>query len=215
MIRKWLQALIHLIFCIFFFQSNDCLSQDEKSVTRAVVIGISKYRNLNQGLQLNFADRDAKSMFDFIAQGGFGPVKMDDIRLLTNETANFEQVRNAVLQSLYHKDAKPGDHVIIYFAGHGDMQSEFNAPFLLTHDAPENKDYHLYGAFEIDELQKHVSRAAGKGQKITLIVDACRSGKVFSENGSKMTLQSLVREWENVVKIISCGPDENSLEGNQ
>jgi len=215
MCRIQFSRVFRLFFCLAFWHPVTAFSQDEKPVTRAVVIGISKYRNLSAGLQLNFADRDARSMFDFISQGGFGPVKQENIRLLTNETANFEQVRNAVLQSLYHKDAKPGDHVIIYFAGHGDMQSEFNAPFLLTHDAPENKDYHLYGAFEIDELQKHVGRAAARGQRITLIVDACRSGKIFSENGSKLTLQSLIREWENVVKIISCGPDENSLEGNQ
>ena len=56
----------------------------EKGVIRAVIIGVSQYKNLDSSLQLNYADRDALSFYNFVSQGGFGPIKKENIHLLTN-----------------------------------------------------------------------------------------------------------------------------------
>lgn len=56
-----------------------------------------------------------------------------------------------------------------------------------------------------------------KKTKIIIIADACHSGKLagFSINGAQITNSNLARQIANEVKILSCQPNEYSLEGNQ
>ena len=50
-----------------------------------------------------------------------------------------------------------------------------------------------------------------------LITDACRSGKLAGNaiGGSQLTSQNLATQYANEVKILSCQPDEYSIEGEQ
>ena len=53
--------------------------------------------------------------------------------------------------------------------------------------------------------------------KVLLITDACRSGKLAGNaiGGSQLTSQNLATQYANEVKILSCQPDEYSIEGEQ
>jgi len=202
-----------LILSIAFLSIR--VNAQEKGTIRAVIIGVSKYKNLDSSLQLNYADRDALSFYNFVSQGGFGPIKKENIHILTNEQAQFEQIRRTSLLALFPKDLQPNDHTIIYFAGHGDIQAEFNSAFLLAHDAPTGTDYHLDGAWEIEELEKNIQRASKRGMRVSLFVDACRSGKALSKMGSQRALEALSSNWENIVKVVSCGPEQLSQEDSR
>ncbi len=50
-----------------------------------------------------------------------------------------------------------------------------------------------------------------------MITDACRAGKLAGSgiNGTQVTAQQLSQQFANEIKILSCQPDEFSLEGEQ
>jgi len=64
-----------------------------------VVIGISHYAKGDAGAQINdlqYADRDAQSMLDFLKSPAGGSVADQDSLLLLNQDATTEQVRHAL-----------------------------------------------------------------------------------------------------------------------
>src|SRR5690606_2384695 len=53
--------------------------------------------------------------------------------------------------------------------------------------------------------------------KVIMVADACRSGKLSgsSVGGAQITGSNLAKQYANEIKILSCQPDEYSLEGEQ
>lgn len=53
--------------------------------------------------------------------------------------------------------------------------------------------------------------------RVTIITDACRSGKLAGNTigGSQLTSQNLAQQFANEIKILSCQPNEYSIEGEQ
>ncbi len=112
-----------------------------------------------------------------------------------------------------------GDQVIIYFSGHGDVEKKaITQPgFLLCWDAPA-KVYMAGGAFALPFLQEVVSTLSTKNKaNVLVITDACRSGKLAgsSVGGAQITGANLAKQYANETKILSCQPNEYSLEGEQ
>ncbi len=74
------------------------------------------------------------------------------------------------------------------------------------------------GAFPLSMLQEVISTISIQNNaKVVMIADACRSGKLSgnSVNGAQITGSNLARQYSNEVKILSCQPDEYSIEGEQ
>lgn len=137
----------------------------------AVVIGVSHYSE--NGIDLQFADRDAEAMRDFLEDPKGGAVPQDNMFFRENEQATSANLRSALFDFL----SKPGpdDLVIVYFAGHGvnDPKSPDNY-YLLTYDSRLND---LGGtAVRMRELQE----SFGNYLKANLValVDSCHSGGV-------------------------------------
>src|SRR5206468_9387007 len=89
-------------------------------VSYAVIVGISRYRNLAAKDQLHFAESDAQSIFTALISPEGGNFRVENVHLLTNEKATLANVRREIgtwLPSV----AKEDDRVLIYFAGHGFM----------------------------------------------------------------------------------------------
>ncbi len=185
-----------------------------KTSTYAVVVGISDYQDKDIP-DLKYADRDALAFVDWMKSPGGGSVQDDNIKLLTNQKATRAQF-GAALDWLID-NCKTGDQAIIYFSGHGDIETKtkYNRGYLLCYDSPPNN--YAAGAFHLTDLQDVVNTLSDDKVKTLIIADACHSGKLAgsSVGGSQATAQSLANQFANEIKILSCQPNEYSMEGEQ
>ncbi len=186
------------------------------SNTYAVVVGISDYQD--PGIpDLRFADKDAEAFANFLRSKAGGSVHGDNLQLLTNAQATAGRIAEA-LDAIIEK-AKKDDLVIIYFSGHGDVEGKkLTQPgFLLCWDAP-SRVYMGGGTYSLSFLQEVVSTLSIQNQaKVVVITDACHAGKLAGSQigGAQLTTSNLAKQYANEVKILSCQPNEFSLEGPQ
>jgi len=228
------QILI-LIFALFVSaieaQQSNTKTQSEKGIapikvvsdqstvvsnTYAVVVGISDYQD--PGIpDLRFADKDAEAFAAFLSSKAGGSLDQDHLKLLLNKQATMAQFANAL--DWLMENAKEGDQAIIYFSGHGDVEKKtITQPgFLLCWDAPA-RVYMAGGAFNLRDVQEVVSTLSIQTKaKVIVITDACRSGNLAgnSVGGSQATSSNLAKQYANEIKILSCQPNEYSIEGEQ
>ena len=193
------------------------IAQEEainSGITRAVVVGISDYQNDNI-TDLQYAHKDAQIFADYLKDPNGLNLQEENITLLLNEEATSGQFVSALYGML--EDSKEGDLNIIYFSGHGDVESTtINQPgFLLCWDAP-SRVYMSGGTFGLAYLQEIISTLSLQTKsKVVMISDACRAGKLAGTKigGSQATAANLSKKYANEVKILSCQPDEFALEG--
>lgn len=183
--------------------------------TYAIIIGVSEYQD-GEIPNLNFADKDANAFAEYLASPAGGAIPEDNLILLTNEKATLARI--GVEIGWLWEVCKEGDNIILFFSGHGDVetQSPSQPGYLLPWDA-RSKIYPYGGAFSLTDLNLAIETFTSKKAKVTIISDACRSGKLAGSkvNGAQRTTASLAQEFENVIKILSCQPNEYSREGSQ
>ena len=204
-----------LLFALFFSFFAFCQSGNRGAAaentqgsgsgkTHVVLVGISAYKNLPDGQQLNFADDDAKLLADYLKVNGDLNMK-----IFLNEDATSKDKIGREIQMTLLNEAQPGDEVIIYFAGHGDVDTLMNDGYLLLNqvEPPEVAPYSFNDAVSLTLIQRFINVAAEKrGIKVTFIADACHSGAVTSANDMISKINA------NVVTITSCQKKEVSQE---
>ncbi len=184
--------------------------------TYAVVVGISDYQD--EGIpDLRFADKDALAFAGFLQSKAGGSLDEDHLKVLINEKATVAQF--AIALDWLWEVVKENDRVIIYFSGHGDVErkSITQPGYLLCWDAP-SKIYLAGGALALPMFQDVITTLSAQNKaKVVVITDACRSGKLSgsSVGGAQITGSNLARQYANEIKILSCQPDEYSIEGEQ
>ncbi len=184
--------------------------------TRAVVVGISDYQDPAIP-DLQFAHRDAEAFAAWLQSPAGGSVPPENIQLLLNEKATQAQVAMA-LTALMQR-SKADDEAIIYFSGHGDVEriTVSQPGFLLCWDAPATV-YYAGGTLQLGMVQEIVSTLSLQNKaRVLMITDACHAGRLAGSEvgGPQATTQNLARQFANEVKILSCQPNEFSLEGTQ
>lgn len=184
--------------------------------TYAVVVGISDYQDTRIP-DLRFADKDAEAFANFLRSPAGGALDVDHLKVLLNAEATMAQFA-AALDWLWEV-SKEGDQAIIYFSGHGDVEKKsLTQPgFLLCWDAPA-RVYMGGGAFALPMLQEVISTLSIQNKaKVVVITDACRSGTLAGQSvgGSQATAANLAKQYANEIKILSCQPNEYSIEGEQ
>lgn len=184
--------------------------------TYAVIIGISDYQDKDIP-DLRYADKDAEAFANFLRSPAGGSLDGDHLQVLTNTRATAGRIAEA-LDALIEK-AKKDDQVIIYFSGHGDVEGKkLTQPgFLLCWDAP-SRVYMGGGTYSLSFLQEVVSTLSVTNQaKVVVITDACHAGKLAGSQigGAQLTTANLAKQYANEIKILSCQPNEFSLEGPQ
>lgn len=137
----------------------------------AVVIGVSRYRDAR--LRLNYADKDAESVRDFLLDPNGGGVQPGNLIFLENQDASFDRIRSALFDFLI----KPGpdDLAIIYFAGHGtpDPRRPDNY-YLLGYDTDlENLASTSVPMWDLPTLFDRTLRS-----NVVTLVDACHSAAI-------------------------------------
>ncbi len=183
------------------------------AATRAVVIGISDYQDPAIP-DLRFADRDAEAFATWLSSGQSG-LPNAAVKTLLNEQATTGNIV-AALSGLISA-SKAGDLAIIYFSGHGDVEqvTKYQRGYWLTYNSPPA--VYAAGAFSLVFLQDIVTTLAEGGVKVVVISDACRAGKLAGSEfgGAQATAAALSKQYANEVKILSCQPNEFSLESEQ
>lgn len=189
-------------------------SVSETGIVRAVIVGISDYQN-PKITDLLYADRDAVEFAKYLKSPAGGSIDSANIQLLTNSEATAGKFVAALYWLM--EESKKGDEAIIYFSGHGDVENvTMNQPgFLLCWDSPA-RVYMGGGTFGLAYLQEIISTLSISTQaKVLMIADACHAGKLAGSNvnGSQATASNLSKQYASEIIILSCQPDEFSLEG--
>lgn len=179
--------------------------------TYAIIIGISDYKTVPD---LQFAHKDAQSFEDFLVSEAGGKVPKTNIETFLNENANRSNVGDAI--SVIARKAKPGDRVWFFFAGHGDMEdlTQIENGLLLLYNSPNGNYFGMNDdVLEILDLKRYLSPLAQKGVEMIFIVDACHSGNLNGGvQGVQQTASALASSWGREYKILSCQPNQLSLE---
>ncbi|MEI2696511.1 MAG: tetratricopeptide repeat protein [Saprospiraceae bacterium] len=192
------------------------INQQLSTNTYAVVVGISDYQDNNIS-DLRFADKDAEAFANFLRSSAGGRLDVDHLKVLLNEKATVAQF--AIALDWLMEVVKENDQVIIYFSGHGDVEKKtITQPgYLLCWDAP-SRVYLAGGALALPMFQDIITTLSAQNKaKVIVITDACRSGKLAgsSVGGSQITGANLAKQYSNEIKILSCQPNEYSIEGEQ
>lgn len=141
---------------------------EDKAQLYLVTLGTSEYKDSR--FNLGYAAKDA-----------------DDMTAMFKESKNFSKVNSLNLKNekvtpacttqiqTFLKDAKPQDVVIVFIAGHGALDEDYNY-YLATHEMdflkPEN------GGIRYETIENLFDDVAAIRK--TLLIDACHSGEVDS-----------------------------------
>lgn len=181
---------------------------------RALIVGISDYQN-EKVPDLEYADRDAEAFARYLREETAWNAAPENVVLLTNETATYGKFLNELQALVDNTNEK--DRLILYFAGHGDVErvEKDQMGYLLFYDVAPTT-YASAGACMINTLNAYLEKLAlDKGAEVILISDACRSGSLAgsSVGGPRATTAALSELFTHSTKIMSCEPDQISVEG--
>ena len=139
----------------------------------AVVIGISKYKNIPS---LKYAANDAREFYRYLAE--VNRIPKDHIWLLLDEEATLDNLKS-VLGTQLRRQAGKDDMVIIYLAGHGATERDAASPdgdglekYILPYNA-NPKDL-FASALPMNDVSKIFQRISS--EKVVFISDTCYSG---------------------------------------
>ncbi len=143
---------------------------------RALVAGIDKYPNLPEEVQLSGAAADARDIATALKSVG-----VTDVTLLLDTAVTRSAFADA-MEALLQK-ARPGDLIVVTFAGHG-MQEKERVPGSKPDGKNEEFVLALIGeegpgtAERIldDEIFDWLKRLAAKGADIIFVADSCHGG---------------------------------------
>ncbi len=213
---------LKIVFIIFFYFSFSLLgfSQTPKGIildtqedvvqgkTRALIVGISKYEYVDT---LQYADVDAKMFAQYLQQNGFWGIQKEDVTLLTNDKAKYGDL-TVQLQRIA-MISKPGDNLLFYFSGHGDVETQtiFNRGYLLAYDTYSSN--YMANGLRVDDLKDLFVTLLSNNIKVIIVTDACRSGKLAGGlKGAEFTATAISNMWKNEIKILSSQPGQLSYE---
>jgi hypothetical protein len=138
----------------------------------AVVIGISHYaKSDGQINDLQFADRDASAMLEFLKSPAGGGVTDEDSLLLLNGDATTQSIRHALFSFLTKPQEQ--DTVVIYIAGHGapDPLDPRNLYLLTADSKPDDMGGTAFPMWQLQDVFERVLKA----KRVLTFADTCHS----------------------------------------
>jgi hypothetical protein len=176
-----LVSLLLFMLCFWFFPLS--ILADSRGITvignlshqsgklgayRALIIGINDYQDAKIP-KLKTAVNDAKAMSDLLGKRyGF------KVKLILNQEATKEAIYQA-LRSLA-SSTQPDDSVLIYYAGHGDLDRTFNDGWWIPVDAKGGNPVTY-----LDNTQVQKAMSSMQARHVLLISDSCYSGTLFGD----------------------------------
>ena len=169
-------------------------------------IGVSRYKNLPREGQLQFAHKDAMAVAEFFKQQEGRLFRRVHVYLLVDEQAT-KQAIQSILFELIEK-VKRSDTVVLFFAGHGLRDEDFNYYF-----APYELDLgDIKGTgVATDVFERALSKI--DAEQIFAFFDTCHSGGVLGELqvGTERLVERLMKK-SGVTVFCSSTGEEVSFE---
>lgn len=139
---------------------------------RALVVGIDDY---HPPFQLNGCVNDAIEVAAKLEKNGDGSPNFA-VRCITsnNETVDAETLMSSISELL----SAEADTALLYFAGHGILNDETNAGFLVTQDGKKPN----WGV-ALSEVLNMANQAHPKVRSVVIILDSCQSGYAGEVSG--------------------------------
>lgn len=141
-----------------------------RAESRAIVVGVAGYPNLEARAKLRGSLGDADAIAVVLKQYGFS------VNLVREADATKKAILDALAQAA--KDSKPSDRFVFYFAGHGRNKP---TPCIGPYDA----DRPGLGWITAAELSKAVKAVPASSR--TVILDACFSGAMVKDASSHVS----------------------------
>ena len=175
----------------------------------ALVVGISKYKNLPAKAQLQYPDRDAADMYSTLISEKAGQFPAESVHELINEQATLANLKRE-LETWLPSVTGPDDRVFIYFAGHGFISG--GKAYLAPYDVDP---VHIAStALPMDELGQAIgNRIHGKWK--VLLTDACHSGAITPEDDTAQVNKSLLDLNSSMFSLTASRDREQSFESPQ
>ncbi len=143
---------------------------------KALIIGINDYKDPKIP-DLETAVNDAKAMAKVLKDKyGF------TVRLILDSNATKEAIYRALRNM--SSSAKPNDSVLIYYAGHGDLDRQYDDGWWIPADAKGGNPVTY-----LDNVQVQKAMRSTKARHVLLISDSCYSGMLF---GKARSLPSVI-----------------------
>ncbi len=175
----------------------------------ALVVGISKYRNLPADAQLEYPDRDAESIYTVLISAEGGQFPAENVHKLINQDATAANIKAELetwLPSVTHEE----DRVLIYFAGHGFVSG--GKAYLAPYDIDLKN---LAGtSYSMDQLGKDIGGKINGKWKV-LVTDSCHSGAITPEVDRAKVNQSLLDLQKSLFSITASRDREQSYESEK
>ena len=147
----------------------------------ALVVGIADYQD--PGIhKLLFSERDAQDIFDILISPEGGNFHRENVHLLIGAKATLANLRRE-LEEWLPSQAKDGDRVLIYFAGHGFVFH--GRGYLAPYDFDTDPSKAEKTGYPMDELGATIAGKIRAKDKI-LLTDACHSGAIRPEDSQNI-----------------------------
>jgi serine/threonine protein kinase len=192
---------------------------ETKRAAVALLIGIGDYLHADRVPRLAFAPNDARALARLLANGDLCRFPRDRVALLTGPRARRDAVVHR-LASWLPAQARGAEIAVIYFAGHGLVQTVGGKEegFLLPYDA--DPDDVVTRGVAMSDLARWIEGV--EAAAVVVCLDCCHAGKVILRDG--VSLRSAPRDlvlrpavMEGIAGkgrflIASCDEGQKSLE---
>ncbi|MBV9154964.1 MAG: tetratricopeptide repeat protein [Acidobacteriaceae bacterium] len=173
----------------------------------ALVIGISRYKNLPERSQLKFSDRDADAIYTALISKEGGEFPAENVHVLKDGDATLANVKDQ-LENWLPSVSKDDDRVLIYFAGHGFLNG--GQSYLAPSDIDPNNIANT--AYPMSRLGDVIGNKIHAKWKV-LLADACHSGAITPEADRAQVNQSLLDLNKSLFVVTASRDREQSFEG--
>jgi tetratricopeptide (TPR) repeat protein/uncharacterized caspase-like protein len=175
----------------------------------ALVVGISKYKNLPQDAQLQYPDVDAESVYTVLISPEGGQFPAENVHKLIDSQATLANIQHELetwLPSVTH----PEDRVLVYFAGHGFVSN--GTAYIAPHDIDLKN---IAGtAYPMESLGKDMG-AHINGKWKVLVTDSCHSGAITPEADRSTVNRTLLDLDKSLFSITASRDREQSFESDK
>jgi len=146
----------------------------------AVIIGIDRYKNLDNEYQLNYAVQDAKSVASLLKDK-----YSFEIISLFNEEATRSRIMKILQGDL--SELSINDAILIYFAGHGVTQDTHQGKlgFLLPSDGSDKRN-EMHKNISMQQIKSDICPLI-RAKHVLIIADSCFGGLLLSTRATYST----------------------------
>jgi tetratricopeptide (TPR) repeat protein len=175
----------------------------------ALVVGISGYKNLPAGAQLQFPERDAESIYSILISPEGGNYRAENVHKLIGPKATLANLKQE-LEGWLPSVSKEEDRVLIYFAGHGFVRD--GKAFLAPYDIDLAKV--VSTGYPMDALGGVIGSKVKAKWKV-LLTDSCHSGAI-TPDADIQTINSSLKELDrSIFSLTASRAREKSFESSE